>query len=59
MNKKYDKLDVQETLRYFGKNVLYSFLIGSAVLTLAKNYKKALLNEELFIMYKHFRSQES
>ena len=50
--------DVKQTAIYYGKTFLYSFLIGSAAIAIVKNYKKAVLNEEVFSMYKYFRSME-
>ena len=49
------KIDIKETMTYFGKSLLYSFLIGSAVISIARNYRKAMLNEEIYSFYKLFR----
>jgi hypothetical protein len=53
-----DSNDVKQFAIYYGKTFLYSFLIGSAVMAIVKNYKKAVLNEEVFSMYKYFRGIE-
>ena len=50
--------DVKQTAIYYGKTFLYSFLIGSAAMAIVRNYKKAVLNEEVFSMYKYFRDVE-
>ena len=52
------KIDIKETVAYFGKSLFYSFLIGSAVISIARNYKKAILNEETYSFYKLFRQSE-
>lgn len=56
--KNLNKSDLKKISSYYGKTFLYSFLIGSAVIAVAKNYKKAMMNEEIFSMYKYFRSIE-
>jgi len=50
--------DVKRFLSYCSKNVLYSFLIGSTFLALVKNYKKAMINEQEFSMFKYIREIE-
>lgn len=56
--KNVDKVDLKQSLNYFVKSFAYSFLIGSAVIAIAKNYKKAMLNEESFAAYKFFREMQ-
>lgn len=50
--------DIKQTAIYYGKTFFYSFLIGTAAVAIMKNYKKAVLNEEVFSMYKYFRGME-
>ncbi len=52
------KDDIKQIAIYYGKTILYSLLIGSSVVAIAKNYKKAMLNEEVFAMYKYFRTMQ-
>jgi hypothetical protein len=56
--KKIDKVDLRESFNYFVKSFTYSFFIGSAVIAIARNYKKAMLNEESFAAYKFFREMQ-
>ena len=51
--------DFKYTLRYYKNNFLYALLIGSSVIALSRNYKKAMENEEdflIFKMYKQFKN---
>ena len=51
--------DFKYTLRYYKNNFLYALLIGSSIIALSRNYKKAMENEEdflIFKMYKQFKS---
>lgn len=52
------KIDIKHFASYYGKSTLYSFLIGSAVLAIVKNYKKAMMNEEVFSLYKYLRETQ-
>jgi hypothetical protein len=51
--------DFKYTLRYYKNNFLYALLIGSSIIALSRNYKKAMENEEdflIFKMYKQFKN---
>ena len=52
---KIDLTDLKETLRYYGNHLLYAILIGSSVIAISRNYRKAIMNEDLYSMYKNYK----
>jgi hypothetical protein len=56
--KENSEIDLEESFKYFLKSFAYSFLLGAAVIAVAKNYKKAMLNEESYTAYKFFRKMQ-
>lgn len=47
--------EIKQNLKYFFKSFAYSLLIGSSIIAISRNYKKAMMNEEEFSAYKFFR----
>lgn len=52
---KIDLADLKETLRYYSNHLLYAILIGSSVIAISRNYRKAVMNEDLYSMYKTYK----
>jgi len=50
-----DLNDLKETFRYFGNHLIYAILIGSSVIAISRNYRKAVINEDLYSMYKTYK----
>lgn len=47
--------DFKYSLRYYKNNFLYALLIGSSIIALSRNYKKAMENEEDFLIFKMYK----
>jgi len=57
-NSNFEFSDIKETLHYYGQHLLCALLIGSSIIAISKNWKKAMMNEELYSIYKSYKKME-